>query len=406
MHCEGDNSVVRIDNQSKWQIILSSKNCMIKKHFEGWQICPKDVNPDEKNLQLILTDFPKLKINSQREVEIQTQIIKTADAEICCNREDLKELLGDQESDQEKGNIILTDYLKLITNNEARINLLLKILMKAVDEHKCYVICGTFPVLKKPLTDRGWIDKKAIRKMISISPNTYEDGLQQLEKLLRIPADFIWHTNKRPSIRTDDKAIVNKFAGSYFTSKSAQMEEFVQDYYITACFGILKWFMLLTNLVGPKNTWSPNGTIPINAISFALERCEEYISIQIHEDIDRDCRYTPPSAWDQFLDWHHDILYKRGILKETDEVDINELVASVHEIVKTMIKYRPQSTIDGIRNIWILKPGDDSLGRGIVLKNSLVDIIAKVNQAAKENIEYVVQKYIGTYHLHLMLNIM
>ncbi|EGI65850.1 Tubulin glycylase 3B [Acromyrmex echinatior] len=297
--------------------------------------------------------------------------------------------------------------------------------MKAVDEHKCYVICGTFPVLKKPLTDRGWIDKKAIRKMISISPNTYEDGLQQLEKLLRIPADFIWHTNKRPSIRTDDKAIVNKFAGSYFTSKidmcnnlekaywfyetgvsniqfprcynfyqSAQMEEFVQDYYITACFGILKWFMLLTNLVGPKNTWSPNGTIPINAISFALERCEEYIRfIQIHEDIDRDCRYTPPSAWDQFLDWHHDILYKRGILKETDEVDINELVASVHEIVKTMIKYRPQSTIDGIRNIWILKPGDDSLGRGIVLKNSLVDIIAKVNQAAKENIEDILIRF-------------
>ncbi|XP_018363044.1 PREDICTED: tubulin glycylase 3A-like [Trachymyrmex cornetzi] len=251
------------------------------------------------------------------------------------------------------------------------------------------------------------------------------NGLQQLEKLLRTPADFIWYTNKRPAIRTDDKTIVNKFAGSYFTSKvdmcnnlekaywfyetgvsniqfprcynfyqSAQMEEFIQDYYITACFGILKWFTLLANLVGPKNTWSPNGTIPINAISFALERCEEYISIQIHEDIDRtDCEYTPP-AWDQFLDWHHDIIYKRVVLKETDEVNINEFVVSVHDVMKAMIKYRPQSIIDGIRNIWILKPGDDSLGRGIVLKSSLVDIIAKVNQAAKENIEYVVQKYI------------
>lgn len=70
--------------------------------------------------------------------------------------------------------------------------------------------------------------------------------------------------------------------------------------------------------------------------------------------------------------------------------------------MKTMIRYRPQNKIDGIRNIWILKPGDDSLGRGIVLKSSLVDILAKVNQAAKENIEYVVQKYIGMYHLHLM----
>ncbi|XP_012054066.1 PREDICTED: uncharacterized protein LOC105617099 [Atta cephalotes] len=217
MHCDDDDSVVCIDSQSKWQIILSSKNCTIKKHFEGWQIYPKDVNTDEKNLQLILT-VPKLKSNSQ----YATETIKTADAEICCNREDLKELLGaDKESDQENGNIRLTDYLKLITNDEARINLLLKILTKALAEHKCYVIYGTFPVLRKPLTARGWIDKKAIRKMISIPPNTYEGhGLQQLEKLLRIPADFIWHTSKRPTIRTDDKTIVNKFAGSYFTSKN------------------------------------------------------------------------------------------------------------------------------------------------------------------------------------------
>lgn len=77
----------------------------------------------------------------------------------------------------------------------------------------------------------------------------------------------------------------------------------------------------------------------------------------------------------------------------------------MHDVIKAMIKYRPQSTIDGIRNIWILKPGDDSLGRGIVLKSCLIDIIAKVNQAAKENIEYVVQKYIGTYHLHILCKI-
>ncbi|XP_011877213.1 PREDICTED: tubulin glycylase 3A-like isoform X2 [Vollenhovia emeryi] len=172
------------------------------------------------------------------------------------------------------------------------------------------------------------------------------------------------------------------------------MEEFIQDYHITACFGILKWFSLLASSIGPKNTWSPNGTIPVNAISFALERCVEHMSIQIHEDIDRKDHDTPLSAWHQFLVWYHDVIYKRALLKETDKVDINELVASASNVVKAMIKYRPQNKIDGIRNIWILKPGDDSLGRGIVLKSSLVDIIAKVSQAAKENIEYVVQKYI------------
>lgn len=67
----------------------------------------------------------------------------------------------------------------------------------------------------------------------------------------------------------------------------------------------------------------------------------------------------------------------------------------MRNVIKTMIKYRSQNKIDGIRNIWILKPGDDSLGRGIVLKSSLIGILTKVNQAAKENTEYVVQKYIG-----------
>ncbi|XP_011134882.1 tubulin monoglycylase TTLL3 [Harpegnathos saltator] len=59
-----------------------------------------------------------------------------------------------------------------------------------------------------------------------------------------------------------------------------------------------------------------------------------------------------------------------------------------------MTKYRAQSRIDGMRNIWILKPGDNSLGRGIVLKSSLLDILAKVNQASKESAQYVIQKYI------------
>lgn len=47
-------------------------------------------------------------------------------------------------------------------------------------------------------------------------------------------------------------------------------------------------------------------------------------SIQIHEDIDhKDYKNMPLSAWHQFLDWYHEIIYKRGVLKETNKVDIN-----------------------------------------------------------------------------------
>lgn len=37
MHYNSDNSIVCTDNQAKWQISLSSKNCTIKKHFQ-WQV--------------------------------------------------------------------------------------------------------------------------------------------------------------------------------------------------------------------------------------------------------------------------------------------------------------------------------------------------------------------------------
>lgn len=102
--------------------------------------------------------------------------IKTADAEICCNREDLEELLVTEkkETDQETGNIILKEYLKLVTSAEVKIKFLLKILTTAINEHKSYVICGTFPPLRKSLADRGWIEKRAIRKIISMTPDMYE----------------------------------------------------------------------------------------------------------------------------------------------------------------------------------------------------------------------------------------
>lgn len=64
-------------------------------------------------------------------------------------------------------------------------------------------------------------------------------------------------------------------------------------------------------------------------------------------------------------------------------------------VIQDMTQCRPQSRIDGMRNVWIVKPGDKSLGRGIILKNSLPDILNKINQATKECMQYVVQKYIG-----------
>ncbi|XP_076761407.1 tubulin glycylase 3A-like [Xylocopa sonorina] len=354
--------------------------------------------------------------------------VKTANAEILCNRDDLDDLLDedDNENANSHGKIILREYLRLLTTEEAKINFILKILQKAVNEHKIFVIYGTFPVLRKPLGKRGWIEKRFIRRMLAMSPEISEAGLDTIEKLLRYPANFIWYTNKRVAVRTDEKTVVNKFSGCYFTSKvdmcnnlenvswfyedgvsdiqfprcynvyqPAQIAEFVQDFYITATMGILKWFLLMAAVVGPNAVWSPDGTIPIRAILFALERCAEYISVCVHEDIDReDYKNLSISDWNEFLSWYERLSQRREILQKKDGIVIEELLQFTANTVKEMARCRPQSEIDGIRNVWILKPGDKSLGRGIVLKDSLQDILSKINQATKECMQYVVQKYI------------
>lgn len=69
-------------------------------------------------------------------------------------------------------------------------------------------------------------------------------------------------------------------------------------------------------------------------------------------------------------------------------------VASKH-ILKRMRTYWQQLDMDGISNTWILKPGNKSRGRGIVLINKIEDVIARVQPANKSDTRYVVQKYIG-----------
>lgn len=51
--------------------------------------------------------------------------------------------------------------------------------------------------------------------------------------------------------------------------------------------------------------------------------------------------------------------------------------------------------MDGIMNVWIMKPGNKSRGRGIVLLNKLEDVMTKMNPSTKTDTRYVIQKYIG-----------
>lgn len=57
--------------------------------------------------------------------------------------------------------------------------------------------------------------------------------------------------------------------------------------------------------------------IPFTAVEFALKRCQEYISIQAHEDIDRqDSISVWDHQWDQFLTWYYMAVHDNFLLLE------------------------------------------------------------------------------------------
>jgi len=72
-----------------------------------------------------------------------------------------------------------------------------------------------------------------------------------------------------------------------------------------------------------------------------------------------------------------------------------ELYESAKHVLINIREFWPQMDLDGMNNIWIVKPGAQSRGRGIQLTNKLDKVMGKVNPAALKESRYVVQKYIG-----------
>ncbi|XP_025267487.1 tubulin glycylase 3A isoform X1 [Camponotus floridanus] len=183
------------------------------------------------------------------------------------------------------------------------------------------------------------------------------------------------------------------FPRCYNICQNDQMHAFVEDFRLTGCLSLLKWLVDKVNIEDEEVVRSPTGTIPLKALDFAIKRCNDYISAQSHEDIDQEAERVWSHQWDQFISWYYQIIHGQALFIRTN-VPFNKYVLASKHILKKMRKYWPQIDMDGIMNMWILKPGNKSRGRGIVLINKLEDVMAKVNQTGKPDTRYVVQKYI------------
>lgn len=138
----------------------------------------------------------------------------------------------------------------------------------------------------------------------------------------------------------------------------------------------------------------------------ALCACEEYLSNLAHMDIDKDLEaplYLTPEGWSLFLQRYYQVVQSSPAqvpsFPHSEGAELRHLDTQVQrceDILQQLRAVVPQIDMEGDRNIWIVKPGAKSRGRGIICMDHLEEMLKLVNgnPMVMKDGKWVVQKYI------------
>ncbi|BFZ10702.1 hypothetical protein BsWGS_13741 [Bradybaena similaris] len=133
--------------------------------------------------------------------------------------------------------------------------------------------------------------------------------------------------------------------------------------------------------------------VPTHVLEVAVYQCEKVLACKTHEDLDMpsDIGALTEEEWQDLIEWSYQLIQEEG---HFNSIPIY-LSAQCESLMERLPTFFPQFEINGKHNVWIVKPGAMSRGRGIKCFEKLTDILALVSSsAAKIEGKYVVQKYI------------
>ncbi|NWX09942.1 TTLL3 monoglycylase, partial [Caloenas nicobarica] len=206
------------------------------------------------------------------------------------------------------------------------------------------------------------------------------------------------------------------FPRCYRLGAMDEREAFIEDFRLTAARSLLKVALEragdtpVATEQPPKSDerpeWVPRSHIshhmpstagsplPSPLVEEALQVCRQHLDSVGHQDVDRDAPSPCTRAidWDRFLQDYYRVVHEGvGLVLSAAQQD------QCQALLQLLAGHLPQLAMEGNHNVWILKPGAKSRGRGIVcmvrLEQALRLAGGCTSFSAREG-EWVVQKYV------------
>ncbi|XP_052631698.1 tubulin tyrosine ligase 3-like [Harpia harpyja] len=207
------------------------------------------------------------------------------------------------------------------------------------------------------------------------------------------------------------------FPRCYRLGAADERQAFIEDFHLTAARSLLKVALERAGDTPagteqpPKSSKGPAGPgspLSPQLVEEALQVCRQHLGSLGHQDIDGD----PPSpcmtgaSWDRFRQDYYRVVHMVGLVLSPPHplaVRGSGLVLSgaQQEQSRALLWHLggrlPQLGMEGDRNVWILKPGAKSRGRGIVCMARLEEVLRLAGVCTAPSAEvgkWVVQKYV------------
>ncbi|XP_020924967.1 tubulin monoglycylase TTLL3 isoform X2 [Sus scrofa] len=214
--------------------------------------------------------------------------------------------------------------------------------------------------------------------------------------------------NLRNLLWFDEADADSFFPRCYCLGAEDDKKAFIEDFWLTAARNVLKlvvksewksYSIQAEEEEAPgdkqlKKQEKKTVTVSPEFVDEALCVCEEHLSNLAHVDIDKDLEaplYLSPEGWSLFLQRYYQVVHEGAELRHLDTQ-----VQRCEDILQQLRAVVPQMDMEGDCNIWIVKPGAKSRGRGIVCMDHLEEMLKLVdsNPMMMKDGKWVVQKYI------------